>query len=371
MRYIYKLHQITGVISAVFLFILCITGSILLFHGELNAWNTGVPISSEAYTYDSIWQQLDGAEQKLHKKNPNAVIRNVVVKPTVSKLVFSVDNKGQKEKVNISVEKNKSSTNERWPWLNSLIKGAEDLHVTLAFSSVGQWIMVGAAFSIVVAVISGGIFYWPRRKQSIGQAFKRPGRCIATFHSVAGLIVGLWVVAMAISGAFLGMASYIYPPFVAQAKTDSHAPLMLMEQVRKDKLSKQVGAIDKQLTTQSVRDYVQQQYPNSYVVGMDYPDVKQVVPHYVIYITEATSMPFVKVGQPVFVPVHYVGEPMNYTVKRPWSVIWLGVCRAVHLQSHESLAAKGLWLVLLILGAALSASGVVLFGKKLVGKRKG
>ena len=153
-RRIYKLHKWTGLLAGIFILILGVSGSILVFHEELEAWE-----SSEFLTVQNTRPvSIDKAYETITTKYPNREIRlqRFSRNPTET-LVFSIRKPAQRLTVFIhpsdgrilkSIDSNKTYTT----WLLTL-------HYSLHATLIGEIIVLTAGLAFLISIITGIIIY--------------------------------------------------------------------------------------------------------------------------------------------------------------------------------------------------------------------
>ena len=81
MKWIYWIHRVTGLISAPFLLLLCLTGAILLFGEEISDWNAVSSAEYEAMGEDALYRHLPEALAKAETEGAGQTIESIRFMP--------------------------------------------------------------------------------------------------------------------------------------------------------------------------------------------------------------------------------------------------------------------------------------------------
>ena len=203
----FQLHWFLGIIAALVLIILGITGGMLSFEKELiRALNTDIlrvhPTASEPLLPAQLLEQ---ARHSLPERQINALTLAADPKEAA---IINVAGEGAQARRGVNHYFN-PYTGE---WLSEGLKGqaffqtVQHLHRWLLMGDVGKQITAAATVMLIVLVLSGVYLRWPRSWQALRRwlhfNWRRRGRGrVAGLHSV----VGTWLVPLYLLACFTGL----------------------------------------------------------------------------------------------------------------------------------------------------------------------
>ena len=165
-RAIWRWHFYAGLVVAPFLLILAVTGSIYLFHDEINDWlhpqyrfvqNQGPAMPVSHWITAAL------------EKHPGAVTRvDLPATPDRPGVVFITPDKG--EPVRVVVEPATMAVLGSYIYAQTLVGFADEMHGSLTIGTLGDRIVELAACWALVLLVTGIYLWWPR-----GAAFHAGG----------------------------------------------------------------------------------------------------------------------------------------------------------------------------------------------------
>ncbi len=194
-------HSISGLIAGIFLFILGITGSILVFNTDIDKAlfrKYEVHNSPEAFHLDQAISNVQNRYKKwntriIHFKKGETFIFNIR-KPDARKLVFVHPETGK-----ILGEIDESSHFSKW-----MLK----LHYSLHSGAIGKFIVFFAGILFLISLMSGIILYRKNILKTIFFQIKLKKKNKRTYYSILHRYVGVWALllnlVLAFTGVFLG-----------------------------------------------------------------------------------------------------------------------------------------------------------------------
>lgn len=205
----FYLHFWIGWIAAIPIALVCLTGAILIFEGELIRWENqeffqleenGSPLSVQQVldTYRSADPPLQVNHLGIPKESNHAY----------STYVTEVQSDGARRSGKVYL--NQYSGELSWPGdkfsISGLIIG---LHRHLAAGKTGQQIIAISSLLLAITSIIGLILWWPLRGRTFVRTWKR-GQAL-DWHNALGLIAMVPLIVMAITGITFTWGRQVWP----------------------------------------------------------------------------------------------------------------------------------------------------------------
>ncbi|WP_375445816.1 PepSY-associated TM helix domain-containing protein [uncultured Fibrella sp.] len=198
----YKLHRIFGLIGGLFILMLTITGSILLFDNAIDGWLNPSIVS---VTPGTTRQPYDGLLKTLQARYPTGSIRNLVLYTDTKDRAVRADVRDGKKRI--------------WAYVNpytgaflgdrdseaAFVRKARQLHEHLLAPPVGDWILFLVGISLIGSVVTGTWYY---RKSllsvfAVGIRWNKPKRLLyGDLHKYLGVVALLFLLVISVSGTF-------------------------------------------------------------------------------------------------------------------------------------------------------------------------
>ena len=199
-KIVFYLHLYVGLVSALFLIVLSLSGTIIAFEPELNrafhpeltlVQPTATPLNWDAFR-THVEQQSPGWKL-IRIYFPDAPDRSTYVR---------LRNTGSKKIRHVYVNQYTGqvlgSTEDGSNWI---IK-THDLHVNLMTARTGNWFVTAATYCLLALSLSGIVLWWPRRLFRI-QKTKPPARLNRELHYMIGFWSSLAMFLFAVTGLSL------------------------------------------------------------------------------------------------------------------------------------------------------------------------
>lgn len=221
---IYKIHIWTGLLSAIGLLILCVTGIILLGRSPLYQWNSmGVKLPAEkCYSSEEIWDNLTDGLGEVDRHFPGVSVLEAVADTKYGLLKFKLENrtegttgsKGKQKKaadlVNYDVDLRTVSTPVMPVYRSEILRGllqyAKKTHTGTALDYWLKPIWVFMLVISMVAIISGFLFHGFACNGPLGRItlLKKSKRWFwSDVHRLTGVLTGSFLFVMSASGILL------------------------------------------------------------------------------------------------------------------------------------------------------------------------
>lgn len=195
----FHLHFWIGWISAIPVALVCLTGAILIFEGEIFRWEHQslfqLEPKGESLTIGQVIAQYESADPPLQVNH-----LGVPKDPTHSYSAYCTEllpegNRGARVFLNPYTGEF-SRMGEGFSLSHLLI----DVHRHLAAGRTGQMIVAISSIVLAITCIFGLILWWPLRGRTFVRAWKR-GQAL-DWHNAIGLVALLPLIVMAITGIF-------------------------------------------------------------------------------------------------------------------------------------------------------------------------
>ena len=372
MSKIYNIHKWFSIVSVLFFLMFCITGLILMFRTELNAWaqgGTSHSSSSMVMTQDeiSIFKYADEGALLVKKTYPSKDILNIspamgngdILRYRIidsSATVAPPARMGMGGDYALYNPKTKSliTTHHETlahPWVRSVLHTLHQLHTRLDLGKTGIYIVTILSFICGLSIISGIFLYGPFRKSFAKSSVLSNYMKLSTLHREFAMVATVWGFILCITGVWIGGF------FIAN---DSYNADVLY--TAKQELSANQSDV---LQPSEAISRIMKAYPGRQLISMDYPS-KFNNHHYAFYLgAENDDDPAMFLGQPVYANLYTDSSQDMYSTKTiPWYFTGMTTMINLHIHNHNTMELKILWAIwdiVLIIGIL---SGIMMTIKK-------
>ena len=372
MSKIYNIHKWFSIVSVLFFLMFCITGLILMFRTELNAWaqgGTSHSSSSMVMTQDeiSIFKYADEGALLVKKTYPSKDILNIspamgngdILRYRIidsSATVAPPARMGMGGDYALYNPKTKSliTTHHETlahPWVRSVLHTLHQLHTRLDLGKTGIYIVTILSFICGLSIISGIFLYGPFRKSFAKSSVLSKYMKLGTLHREFAMVSTVWGFILCITGVWIGGF------FIAN---DSYNADVLY--TAKQELSANQSDV---LQPSEAISRIMKAYPGRQLISMDYPS-KFNDHHYAFYLgAENDDDPAMFLGQPVYANLYTDSSQDMYSTKTiPWYFTGMTTMINLHIHNHNTMELKILWAIwdiVLIIGIL---SGIMMTIKK-------
>ncbi|MDU2066163.1 MAG: PepSY-associated TM helix domain-containing protein [Sporomusaceae bacterium] len=364
MRFLYQLHRWVSVVCTIFFLLLCITGIPLIFKDEVQQWNRleqrDVPTP---LTYDQIWDGMPVGQDKLKKIYPQKVIKSITAQPEKGRLLFRVQDQADHRQIAARMSMGgeqlayesaadqlyrANGGNEKYPAIKNFMHWMHILHLRLALGSGGMLLLGIICALSLAAILSGMWLYGPFSRNTLfGMCRREPKRRFyLDWHRYTGVLTFMWASVMCISGIAIVWFSFAYNSYIATVTSEAAQKISI-----KTELSQPRSLRDAML-------YMEQTFPNDYILSVDLPQEHSKVAAYTFYITEKQEHPAEHMGQLVFLSAFTATSSESYTKPLPGYFSVFPFLMDLHLHNHESLLLKCLWELFSILTIMMTLTGI-------------
>jgi len=191
------LHLVAGLVSALVLIVLGVTGGMLVYEAKIDHWlNPGISRVVEAWAP----LPLDEVARGLEQAHPGT---------RVSLMQFSVDDYDvawrvslrpltkEGKRLNLAVDQYRGRELGATDTANQFMKKVHQFHVNLLLGPVGRTVVVTGAVFLVVLAISGLIVWWPRTIWKLSGASKRFN---FDLHNALGFYSSIFMLLFGVTG---------------------------------------------------------------------------------------------------------------------------------------------------------------------------
>lgn len=372
MSKIYKIHKWLSIVSVLFFLMFCITGLILMFRTELNAWAQGETNHTSSSMVmgqeeTSIFDYADEGALLVKAKYPSKDILNISPAMGASHLLryriiessatvapparmgmggdYALYNPNTKTLITSHHEPPVHS------WVRSVLHTLHQLHTRLDLGKAGIYLVTVLSLVCGVSIVSGIFLYGPFRKSFAKSSILSNYMKLSTLHREFAMIATVWGFILCITGVWIGGF------FIAN---DSYNADVL--HTAKQELS--TGQSDILQPSEAI-SRIMKAYPDRQLISIDYPS-KFNDHHYAFYLgAENDDDPAMFLGQPVYANLYTDSTKDMYSTKIiPWYFTGMTTMINLHIHNHNTMILKLLWAIwdiVLIIGIV---TGIILTIKK-------
>lgn len=358
MRWIYRLHRITGFISAPFMLILCLTGLILLYEEEITEWSTGeARVHGTPTTAAALCQLLPEGVEKAQAAAKGQTIRSIRFAPSIGRMRFrfqkpqeggTSQRMGRGKAVDLlltdGVLQQITSGGEGRTSLHETMRTIKRFHVRLNDGEAGLIILIAACVMGMIAVVTGFILYPPfMKKMSFGERRQFSLRLwFVDWHKIWGILGGSWLFILCLS------VPIIYG-FSAAKDRYSHAAWETAQQHFRAAIE---GGV---IPVHEAAARVMEGFPDRNITAIEFPTAAH--PFYAFELAEASSQSGIYAfPQLVFIGADGAGDLLSppYTEWLAWGTLGINL----HLRNHNTAWLKGMWAFFLVASLLMTLTGL-------------
>lgn len=353
MSKIYKIHKWLSIVSVIFFLMFCITGLILMFRTELNAWaqgGTNHTSSSMAMGQEEtpIFDYADEGALLVKAKYPSKDILNISPAMGASHLLryriiessatvappARMGMGGDYALYNPNTKTLITSHHETpaHPWVRSVLHTLHQLHTRLDLGKAGIYLVTFLSLVCGVSIVSGIFLYGPFRKSFAKSSVLSNYMKLSTLHREFAMVATVWGFILCITGVWIGGF------FIAN---DSYNADVL--HTAKQELS--TGQSDILQPSEAI-SRIMKAYPDRQLISIDYPS-KFNDHHYAFYLgAENDDDPAMFLGQPVYANLYTDSTKDMYSTKTiPWYFTGMTTMINLHIHNHNTMVLKILWAI--------------------------
>ena len=351
MKWIYRLHRITGFIAAPFLVILCLTGLFLLFEREIlgeDAAFDGAPVAEE-----QLYQRLTEGIAKAKEIAPGQELRSVRFITSQGQLRFYLqearDAAGRRI-VDLSLEdgvlKDTSPDTSRHTWVRDALSLMARLHVRLNDGEAGR-ILMGVMCGVAMISIGTGFVLYPKFMQGLSFGTRRAFSWRlwwSDWHKILGILAGGWLFLLSFSGLGLFLHAKGQNRYIDTAWKAAEAHF--------------VPPSGEALSVEEALTIIRRRFPEERISSISLPEANH--PFYAFDISERPKE--IRLYTPrrvVFLAADGADELIP-----PQLPAWLAfapLALNLHFRNHDTLWLKGMWGFFLVLSLLLTVSGLAVY----------
>ena len=360
----YKIHRWVSLVCALFFLLLVLTGLPLLFRDEINAWNTvNLPQKSEPMAMHSIWEALPAGMEAVTAYAPDKRIRAVTPDPSDGTLYFLMESAGKdKERAHMRMGGeqimydvrsgevfNRKNRQYRIPALQSFLHEAHLLHVQMKMGGAGRDFLAVMCVLTLLSIISGLWIYAPlMKKLAFGKRRTTSTRLFCSdWHKLISVFTFGWAFLLTLSGIIIVCYS------IGSDHYHREAPIVARQQ-----LFMQQSETPHAYTPAESLAMIQNQFPDKVVISMELPqdDATPYAFHLAEPPAKATNF---MLGEMAFLPQAEHAESVLVPVPT-----WMKAAPFflnLHIHSHDLLAEKIFWALLILGTTAMVVTGGILY----------
>jgi len=215
---LFKLHMITGLVSGIFVFIICLSGSLLVFKNDFNRLaypsvsSSGTPIT------------LDSAYSSVQQSYPNAQISNGEIPASRNEIfVFSIYDSAYRDGSKpfpVFVHPHTGSAMGFYPNRLYFMNWLARLHNSFHAGKKGEWLLGSVALLFLLSLVSGCILY--RRSMLDTILFRKKVFRKGNLHQLIGTWALLFNLMMGVTGFW--MQRYVFKS--SFYRSDDYKPVL-------------------------------------------------------------------------------------------------------------------------------------------------
>lgn len=263
-------HLYLGLGFGLLLALIGLTGSLLVFYMEIDAWLNPelmiAPTTSKPLSYQALWDALQATEpNRSHAwrleipDHPQTAVTARYYKPE------ETAHHGFAPLL-VSLNPYTAEVIHKRFWGQYLMTWLFDLHYTLLLDQTGKIVMAIVGLLLLISLLTGVYLWWPSQKQ-LRSAFtiKRnssPQRYIYDVHKTSGVYSAVVVVVVTLTGIALEVPQYVNPVIDYFSSVDKVMP----------KPVSTVMASSNRLTVDQAVATAQQLFPQARLCWIETPD---------------------------------------------------------------------------------------------------
>ncbi len=351
MKWIYRLHRITGFIAAPFLVILCLTGLFLLFEREIlgeDAAFDGAPVTEE-----QLYQRLSEGIAKAKEIAPGQELRSVRFITSQGQLRFYLQEARAADRrriVDLSLEdgvlKDTSPDTSRHTWVRDALSLMARLHVRLNDGEAGR-ILMGVMCGVAMISIGTGFVLYPKFMKGLSFGTRRAFSWRlwwSDWHKILGILAGGWLFLLSFSGLGLFLHAKGQNRYIDTAWKAAEAYF--------------VPPSGEALPAEETLTIIRRRFPEERISSISLPEANH--PFYAFDISERPKE--IRLYTPrrmVFLAADGADELIP-----PQPPAWLALAPLalnLHFRNHDTLWLKGMWGFFLVLSLLLTVSGLAVY----------
>ena len=351
MKWIYRLHRITGFIAAPFLVILCLTGLFLLFEREIlgeDAVFDGAPVEEE-----QLYQRLSEGIAKAKEIAPGQELRSVRFITSQGQLRFYLQearDAAERRIVDLSLEdgvlKDTSPDTSRHTWVRDALSLMARLHVRLNDGEAGR-ILMGVMCGVAMISIGTGFVLYPKFMKGLSFGTRRAFSWRlwwSDWHKILGILAGGWLFLLSFSGLGLFLHAKGQNRYIDTAWKAAEAYF--------------VPPSGEALPAEEALTIIRRRFPEERISSISLPEANH--PFYAFDISERPKE--IRLYTPrrmVFLAADGADELIP-----PQPPAWLALAPLalnLHFRNHDTLWLKGMWGFFLVLSLLLTVSGLAVY----------
>lgn len=205
-NFIFSLHSIAGLLSGIFILIMSVSGSVLVFHEEIDELQYPAVVPKAAAHVLAV----DSCYKSLQTHFPGAQISNCHLPASAtSPFLFSVYDtsfKQGKEALRIFMHPQTAEILDTRGAKASFTSWMDTLHGSLHLGKTGEWLLGFFSIVFVISLITGTILY--RRSIRVVMSFRKRVFRTAHLHQLIGVYALLFNLVIAITGFW--MQRYVF-----------------------------------------------------------------------------------------------------------------------------------------------------------------
>ena len=353
MSKIYKIHKWLSIVSVLFFLMFCVTGLILMFRTELNAWaqgGTNHTSSSMAMGQEEtpIFVYADEGALLVKAKYPSKDILNISPAMGASHLLryriiessatvappARMGMGGDYALYNPNTKTLITSHHETpaHPWVRSVLHTLHQLHTRLDLGKVGIYLVTFLSLVCGVSIVSGIFLYGPFRKSFAKSSVLSNYMKLSTLHREFAMVATVWGFILCITGVWIGGF------FIANDSYNADVLHTAMQELS-------TGQSDVLQPSEAI-SRIMKAYPDRQLISIDYPS-KFNDHHYAFYLgAENDDDPAMFLGQPVYANLYNDSTKDMYSTKTiPWYFTGMTTMINLHIHNHNTMVLKLLWAI--------------------------
>lgn len=362
MKWIYWTHRVTGLISAPFLLLLCLTGAILLFGEEISDWNAVSSAEYEAMGEEALYRHLPEAMAKTETEGAGQTIESIRFMPFAGRIRIRFEKGDSPDALRLlDLHLKDGALQEvlprayRYAWVGDTMRLMMRLHVRLNAGYTGEIFLV-CICALTMVSIGTGFWLYPAFMKGIPFGVRRRfSRRLwwSDWHKALGILAGGWLCILSLSGVGL----FLYE----QESAEYNEAAWSAAQAQFSAAAGETIPVDRAV------EHVRRAASDQSILSMLLPDAKR--PFYAFEIADMSS------GANPYAPRQWAfmaADGSGSLLIPPPSdgLLWSLLFVKLHFYNHDLLPLKGMWGFFLLLSVLLTVSGAVAYMARFFTKSK-
>jgi uncharacterized iron-regulated membrane protein len=205
-KFIFRIHRILGLTAGLFILMLTLTGSILVFDSQVDAWlNPEITKVVPDMAADATRQSTDALLTVVHRQYPTATIHTLQLYTAETDRAIRVELTEKDQRTSVYLNPYTGTILGTRNPESTFVHEVRELHESLLWEPYGGYIMGLVGLCLLGSVLTGTWYYRKSllRILRVGVRWNKPRRIVyADIHNYLGVTTLLFMTLMSATGIF-------------------------------------------------------------------------------------------------------------------------------------------------------------------------